>query len=611
MRKIYTYISIALFILPSMVNAQQDTTLNRQVLLEREYNPTLRDASKINTLPSIYNPAKPSIKASYIEKAPFVKINSQLLGKVGSGDIHTDVDYDTKNGYLRLGAGSNSNLEAIFGYKLVESPTDTLNLSATYGSTSGNVNYESKDFLTSKAKAKYADSKINLGYSHLFGPSIFSFGAYYRNMSYNYYGNPYWRQNDEFKADYYDLNKRQGVNVFNFNAALQSSDKNSGILKYIGSVGYSYFKNKYGPLIENDGIKGGQLDLRGNFYTEYDTDNIIGVKGKIINQSISDPKYNFKPYAGSFHNLTNIEATPYFKTEGSNWNVDLGLNAGCVLDYKRRLFFSPEIHANLVFAEANKLYFDATGGINENTFLQLLDENRYINPMSRVGYSRTPLDLKVGLNSGIIKGFEFGVFGGYKHTKDDHLFMSTSYYYVSSGDATAPLTVNTYSWGNVSTPFYANISTGHLGGMISTSLIPKTNLSVKATGYFYNVKYVNGYLSTYVNAIPEEKKAWGRPTFTVDVNADVNLLPQLNISLNYMYAGGRKAYIGPDRESISSVGSISMNAINELNVHAEYKIRDWVSVYAQLNNVFDRKYEMVQGYTLQGFNGLGGLSFKF
>ena len=41
----------------SAVYAQQDSTLNRTVVVENEYNPTVMDASKINVLPKVEEPA--------------------------------------------------------------------------------------------------------------------------------------------------------------------------------------------------------------------------------------------------------------------------------------------------------------------------------------------------------------------------------------------------------------------------------------------------------------------------------------------------------------------------------------------------------------------------
>lgn len=612
MKRLYKYIFIASALIPFTVQAQQaakDTILNRQVMLERDYNPTLQDASKINTLPAIYEPTVTPGNAQYQDKSPQISLDRNLLGKVGSGDIKTDVESDEKKGYLILGAGTKMNLEGAFGYRLVDAPRDILNIFATHSSTSGNVNYETKDYADSKAKAKYSDSKINLDYKHSFDPSTLSFGAYYRNMGYNYYGNPFWSQMHSFFHNS-DMNKRQGVNIFNFNAGIQSREDYDGILKYDVKAGYSYFKNKYEPIFLDyrDGAKGGQLDFNANFYTAFDIDKTIGVKGKITNQSITEPNFAYKLYDDAYHSLTNIEATPYFNIEGGNWNVNLGLNVGYVLDIKNKFVISPDINMSVLFAEKNKLYLSATGGVNENTFLQILDENRYVNQMARVGYSRTPYDIKVGFNSGAVSGLEFSIFGGYKQTKDDHLYTPT-------GGAYTPSLYFAYKWGNMSTPFYADISTGHVGGLVKTNLIPMTDLSVKVTGYFYDVKYVGGYMPSYVNDRPAEEKAWGRPAFTADLNADIDILPELTLSLNYIYAGGRKGYIG--RTTAENYGGgasgriVSMKDVNELNVRAEYKVLDWLSIYARANNLLNQKYELVQGYTLQGVNMLGGLSFKF
>jgi len=613
MKKLYRYIFIVSAIIPFAATAQQsakDTILNRQVLLERDYNPTLQDASKINSLPSIYEPTIIQSNAKYQEKPPQILLNKNLLGKVSSGDINTNVDYSQKRGYLMLGAGTNSNLEGTVGYQLVDAPNDVLNIFATHSSTSGDVDYATKDFSDTKAKAKYSDSKINLDYKHKFETSVLSFGAYYRNMGYNYYGNPFWSNYLSYPSEY-DMSKRQGVNIFNFNAGLKSREDSDGILKYDVNAGYSYFKNKYEPtfLDYRDGAKGGQIDLNANFYSVFDTDKTIGVKGHIMNQSLTEPAFAEKYYNDTYHSLTNIEATPYFNIMGNDWNISLGLNVGYAIDIKNKLVVSPEIDMSVILAEKNKLYLSVTGGVNENTFLQILDENRYINQMTRVGYSRTPYDLKAGFSSGSLTGFEFSIFGGYKQTKDDHLYMAMGGAF--STPENPGVQYFAYKWGNLSTPFYADISTGHIGGSIKTSLIPRTDLSAKVTGYFYDVKYVNGYMPSYVSEIPTEEKAWGRPTFTAELNADINILPELTVSLNYIYGGGRKAYLGKMRYESTSIGSVSMKDINEFNVRAEYKVLDWISIYARANNILNQKYELIHGYTLQGFNALGGLSFKF
>ena len=60
MRKIqYIFSGIALMTLPLGIHAQQqakDSTVNRTVVVEQEYNPDILDASKINVLPKVEPP---------------------------------------------------------------------------------------------------------------------------------------------------------------------------------------------------------------------------------------------------------------------------------------------------------------------------------------------------------------------------------------------------------------------------------------------------------------------------------------------------------------------------------------------------------------------------
>ena len=55
---VHCQLSIILAFLPlSVAYAQQDSTLNRTVVVENEYNPNIMDASKINVLPRVEEPA--------------------------------------------------------------------------------------------------------------------------------------------------------------------------------------------------------------------------------------------------------------------------------------------------------------------------------------------------------------------------------------------------------------------------------------------------------------------------------------------------------------------------------------------------------------------------
>lgn len=583
-----------------------DTVLTRQVYLEREYNPTLNEATKINTAPNIFTPKVQSLSsARFLDQAPQLSLQSNKLGKVASGDIRTDIPFSKQRFYLKAGGGTHGMIDGLLGVRAIDTQNDKLDLAASYSGMSGNVDYEHPTDLIKKAKAKYNDLKIGLNYEHHFQPSIFSFGGSFQSMGFNYYGTPF---SSEAILDNLDMDSKQKVDIISFKAGLRSSDQNQGLLKYKGNIAYTSFKSKYGYLPSIDkGPRGGILEADVDFYTSLGSGD-IGFAASVLNQSFTSKTDYDSPDANNFTGMTNVTLSPYYKIGDTNWDVNLGANLSYVDDRSGKFIVTPNVKAQVHINEVNTIYAGITGGVNNNTLLDVLNENRYVNPIRKVEYSKTLYDINLGFKSGVIPNLEFEVFGGYKHTKNDHLYVAHSTFYNIDG-------VDLVTWGNLGTPIYDQISTGHFGGEVKTKLIPATTLKGRLTGYFYNVK--------------ENDKAWGRPTFTADITADIKPFDKLTISLQYLLMGGRKGLSSYTHVEADAVGNIieltenslptleaevrtmSMKAINEFNVHVEYELLKYLSIYGRVNNVLNQKYEQHLGYTMQGFNALGGVSLKF
>lgn len=595
---------VALGVFALTANAQdrtkKDTTLTRQVMVEREYNPILKDASKVNTVPEIYNPVVKKANVSFVESVPQISVLNNRLGGAQSGDIATNVDFDKKRGYLVLGAGNNSNLEGAAGYQILRSQRSTLNLYANHSSSNSDVDFESKDYWFEKSKAKYSDTKVNLDFAHAFDLAVLNVGGSFFNTAYNYYGNSYlvptdrWALLPETEEFPFNLNSRQNVDVISFNAGIRSSELNEGLLKYDIKVAYDNFKSKYGWTRSMEGPKGGIFNINGDFNTEFASDKTIGVEVDFLNQSFNK---NALGIEDGYHKYNKLNLAPYFNIEGGNWDLSLGVNVAMLNDVKTSFMVGPNVSFSYKANEVNVIYAKVGSKVNDNTFLDILQENRYVNLLSRVEMSKTYIDGLVGFKSGVVPGFEFNIFAGYKITNKEHLYVAT---YIPSS-----------TWMNMNTPVYADLSTGTFGASVKTSLIPYTDLSAKLTGHFYSVKYKDPYVSSYPDltsglySFPTEKKAWGLPTVTGELNADVKVIPNLVLSMNYLFMGGRKAYLPMENRSYT------MKAVNELNFRGEYQLLDWFAVNVKLNNVLGQKYELQPGYARQGFNILGGVSFRF
>lgn len=581
----------------------KEDDLTRQVMLERDYNPTLDEATKINTAPNIFTPSiKPASSVKFLDKAPNLTIGATKLGKVASGDIRTDVPFNKERFYLNFGAGSYGNIDGAIGVRAVDTQTDKLDIMGVYSGMSGDIDYAHTNQVLKKSKAKFADLNIGAKYQHSFEPSVLTIGGGYQNLGYNYYGNTFFVAPDS-KLENFDITSKQKIDVINFGVGLKSSDNNEGELKYDARIAYTNFAAKYGasPMIDK-GPRGGIIDADVDLYTKLGDGN-LGFVVSALNQSFtSKDKYTDVP--DLFHGYTNLGISPYYKMEDTGWDLTLGVNLNYVNDTKNKFVFAPNLLGQIHINEVNTLYAGITGGVNDNTFMDILQENRFVSMSSRVMYSRTPFDVKVGFKSGVIPNFEFDIFGGYKQVKDDHLYVSRVIF-DNSGTYT--------TWGNQFMPVYDKVSTGHFGALVSTKLIPMTTLSAKAVGYFYNVK--------------DQDKAWGKPTFTAEVTADIQPIDNLTLSLSYLLMAGRKGAhmtLGRDFSSLSSElitenpnpSSIhsytpSMKDINEFNVRAEYQIVKQLSIHARVNNLFNQNYEQYLGYTMQGLNVVGGFNVKF
>lgn len=565
----------------SVLHAQsggKDTTYTRQISVERDFNPTLQDANKINTLPSLY---EPTVKKSESPLATWITSGSPKLLQLASthaGNFGTDIEHDKYRGYAGLRFGTHGNIEGEAGYQAISNETTRLDFFGTYNASSAKP--KKIDYLhENDAKAKFSDALFKARFQHKFEPLTLFLSTSYQSQGFNYYGETYI---DGYYPPYYSsvndnvisvTTKKQSANIFNITTGVKS--KAETILRYAAFLSYDNFGLKYGLNGVDKGPKSGILAGDLNFNTDFGTDRVIGLNVHFLNQSIS------KEYK-DLHAFTHFKFNPYIDFIGSNWKATLGVNGHLAFDANNKVLWAPNVSASWNFLETSSLYGSVIGDVNENTFLDILNENRYVNPSIRIESSRTYYDAEVGIKSGIVKGLELNFFTGYKYTANEHLYATS----------------NGGEFKKLNYPIYANLNQGKVGGQIKTNLIPCVDLSTKLTTYFYKVKYQDENPSMYMPEV-----AWNKPTYTLEFNADIKPIDKFVVSANYLLAGGRKYFDGKDKQS--------MKSINELNAKGVYQFTKMISASVSVNNFLNQKYELVPGYANYGANLLVGASVKF
>lgn len=129
MRQIqYILGGLALIAFPLSIQAQQqakDSTMNRTVVVEQEYNPDILDASKINVLPKV---ELPTVSKKVVEYDATLMPAGQIPATVMQAYTGKETQAKVLPGYVRLGYGSYGNLDARANYLFTLSNRDRLNL---------------------------------------------------------------------------------------------------------------------------------------------------------------------------------------------------------------------------------------------------------------------------------------------------------------------------------------------------------------------------------------------------------------------------------------------------------------------------------------------------
>ena len=567
-------------------NITAQESVNRELTLEREYDPSVQDANKVNTLPSVKEPV---VNKRPIDYATFTMPAEpeRELGILPSGNIMTDIQYNKRRGYLNFGIGTHLNINADAGYHILSTDKDQLNIFFSHRSTSANLKYLQQDWDSVKTKAKLNDNLGGIKFRHQFEQAALKLGAKYGYSSFNYYGLPgaspfsyaAFPSSDEYRL----IDGTNQVNqLMEVNAGVES--KEDAAVGYILDLDYTNFSYKYGLSKERDGITehgiGGKLGLSGSF----GGNQRVGVGGKFnyFNYSLPSEMSENPSFENHFEGTLN----PYYMIDGDNWHVKLGAKVMFVTGDSSKFFVSPDIAADITVGSRTVLYLVADGDIRSNSAYQLSRENRYIHPERGVLPSRTWLDATVGLKSGVAPGFWFNVFGGYKITDKDYFFIPG---------------LNYEGFANVSNTL--SLNSKRLQGGLEMKYAYQKVFEIMLKGVYNKWDMQKSRIPGYSGI---EYEAYGRPEMEFTAGITTHPIENLSLGLDYYLTSGRKTYVAD-----SGLDYEKMKNINELNFTGSYNINDTFGAYVKLTNLLFRKYELLYGYPLQGFNVMAGININF
>lgn len=576
----------------TIVGAQEDVSkdknLNREMTLEREYDPSVQDASKVNTLPEIKEPEVRKIPIDYATYTIAAEPQKEI-GLLPSGNIMTQMNYNKRRGYFNFGGGTYLNLNGDLGYHILSTDIDKLNIWFSHRSTNGKVKYLESD---EKVKAKLNDNLGGIDFRHQFDRMALKLGAKYGYSSFNYYGRPFNHPlatvsaiNDTSAPSIDRRETNQVDQTIRVYTGIES--KEEAMVGYLLDVSYRNFSHKYAWSPEYDGPTEQAIGARFDLNSAFNGNMKIGIGGK-VNYFAYDVPDNSLYGTDFLENHADITLSPYYKVDGDNWHIKLGANVMFSTGDDSKFMASPDVAMDFVVADKTVLYLLAGGQLYSNSLYDISQLNRYANPLQRLTPSRNWVDARLGLKCGAAPGFWFDVFGGYKKTSDDVFFVYTSF--EESG-----------GFNNMS-ELLGNMNSDHLfiGLNLKYSYQQFLDIALKGVYNHWKVEYGNADLA---DPQVSDLEAYGKPK--MEVTASIELKPIRNLAFLLDY------YLATDRYTLLWDENVKMKNINELNLTGTYTFNDTFGVYAKLNNILGQKYEVIYGYPLQNFSAMVGVNINF
>lgn len=570
------------------LNAQKkeqakDTVKTEVVNIVTKYNPKIADAKKINKNPKIklvknkekkkleYSILSAPVASTFIPKSGVVKgidvgVKERVyqnylaagLGNYATPYLETFLHYDTRfKNEIGFNAKYIASLNNIKG-PILNSNFSNLNIGGFY-----------------KQQDRFFDWKVSVNAE---------------KNKYNWYGLS--NQNNYTETVTNLIKPQQTYNYLNLISEFNFIDS---YIDY-GKIKLSQFTDDYDSN-----------EVRANFDTKFDFPLRylnLGLNDLSVKAGIEFLKGHFN---NSYADIKKVEYStftarinPEYKLTYQDFSINAGIKLIASLDSKNsanNVFILPNLFVEgPIIKEYLNIYGGLTGDLHTNTYKNFTDKNPYVSPTLFITQTLEKSNLFIGFNGKINKDISFNIKASAKNEEDKPLFLRN----VSKSDGTNNslngLALKGYEYGNSFDIYYDDVKTTSILTEIAYDF--SKNLSFELQGIY------NTY--TLENALA----AWNLPSFEGNISA--------KYKKNKWYAATDIFYVSQRKDGLynnsfpSSFRAIeTVNSFVDVNLNGGYNFNDKFSAFLKLNNVLNTKYQRFANFNTQGFQILGGITYKF
>ena len=473
---------------------------------------------------------------------------------------------DLYSGYIRAGYGN-------FASPLLE---------GRYMSTTADpLNYALKFKHQSFGKGPVAEDQSAESHT-VFGAD----GSYFTDL-FEIFGGLGWGQH---KYSFYGVDPMLFENPdvpFNFSSNVQNNVQvkvgirdieKTGPISYEGQLSFRNFKDSYAAKENEVGIQAG-----GRFRTESDWSGKLDLAYFHTNPNDVNYQENRNYFSLRPRVSYNYEAFQF--TAG----VNLVSENDSLTDKSSDFHVFPVLQASYQFADAFGFYAEFSGDVNRNTYFSFVNENPFLGPSDQLLNTVNNYKIEGGIEGQFQEAFHYRAGINVSRFNQMHFFVN------SVADSSRFEIV------------YDDKST-------------VANINAELGFKFNDMYSLGSRLDLYQYELNMQAEAWHRPIWELRINNQFTPFEKLLVQANLNFMGGvkgRGALIMPDLGEIGGImvpenyEVVNLKTIADLQLKADYKITDRISVFAEGNNILNGNNTRWLNYPVRGIQLLGGASFKF
>ena len=407
--------------------------------------------------------------------------------------------------------------------------------------------------------------------------------AHYNNKGFHYYG----IKNESLDRDSIAQRFSDAGGTFSF----ASHKKDSASVNYKIGVTYNNFQSKK-PLQDSLAL----WRARENYFALSST--LSYKMGKELFSTDFNVRYNGYKYGvadtsisildtGIVINNTLINLTPSIVTFAKNnrFKAKIGIDLTLDVNATGKFYIYPVAEVKYsFFSDMFIPYLGVKGGMKQNTYKTLTLENEFLLPNVAMKNENRVADIYFGIKGTLSKRISFNASASFAHIKNKALFVSDT----------------TYSLGNKFNIIFDTLNVATIEGSMSYQLLEK--LKIDAIGRYYSYSLNN---NSY---------AWNLPQFQIVTRGSYNLYDKFLVNLDVNLEGGRKALVYKMEDDVvveNTQFAKSLGFITDVNLGMEYRYNSRISAFLQCNNLAAQRYKRWYNTPVQGFQVMGGVTFRF